>query len=305
MIIILCDEKEPHGRHVAKELKKLKEEYIFLDTREYPNNISIDWEAAEPNKGNITIKNKKIKLSEIKGVYWRNFYDVQYEKFEDGDNTEFLSRMLERERRSALHSLFFGLNINWVNSMNAFELHKKKAYLTNQFAQNGIRVPKTLITNEKEALLRFYEENNKKIIYKPVLGGAFTQRITEHELTEDYLKTLKVSPVQFQECIEGVDIRVYAYKENLYSVRIEADSLDFREDENAKLIPTELPENIKQDCFKMMKIADLKYSGIDIRLSNEGEFVFIEANPAPMFIHAEKVTGFPLTRELINLLINK
>ena len=304
MIIILGYEKESHANRIASYLSKINEEYIFFDTQKYPNDVLLNWEATSTNKGTITINNKKIPLSDIKSVYWRNFSDVKYERFEDGENSEFLSTMLERERRSALHSFFYSLDINWVNSMNAFDLHKKKAYLTNQFQKNGIRVPKTLITNDKEALISFYEENNKSIIYKPVLGGAYTQKITDESLTDEQLSTLKVSPVQFQEFIDGVDIRVYAFKDKLYSAIIEASTIDFREDMDSKLIPVDLPQKVKDDCFKMMKIADLKYSGIDIRLSNKGEYVFIEANPAPMFIHAERVTGFPLTEELINLLVN-
>ena len=304
MIIILGLENEAHANRVATRLAEKGEDYSFLDTRNYPNNILLDWEATEKNKGNIVIGNKKIPLSDIKSVYWRNFTDVKYERFEDGENSEFLSSMLERERRSALHSLFYSLDINWVNSMHAFDLHKKKAFLTSEFKKNGIRVPKTLITNDKDALIRFYEENDKNIIYKPVLGGAYTQKITDKNLTDEELKTLKVSPVQFQEFVDGVDIRVYAFKDTLYSAIIEASTIDFREDMESKLIPVDLPSKVQDDCFKMMKIADLKYSGIDIRLSNKGEYVFIEANPAPMFIHAEKVTGFPLTEELIKLLIN-
>lgn len=304
MIIILGTENEAHAKHVKNALNSKSEDCFILDTRKYPNEMLIDWEATGTNKGYISIDNKKIAFSDIQGVYWRNFSDVKYEVFEDGENTEFLSNMLERERRSALHSLFYSLDINWVNSMNAFELHKKKAYLTNQFKKAGIRVPKTLITNDKEAMIRFYEENNKKVIYKPVLGGAFTQLVDNETLSEKNLSTLKVAPVQFQEFVDGIDIRVYAFKNALYSVRIESSTLDFREDGKSKLIPIELPQSVKDDCYKMMEIADLKYSGIDIRLNKDGEYVFIEANPAPMFIHAENVTGFPITEELIKLLLS-
>ena len=304
MIIILGVENEAHSSRIFNFLKQRKEDCVILDTKNYPNNILIDWDATEHNKGSIVVDNKRISLSDIKSIYWRNFSDVKYERFEDGENSEFLSMMLERERRSALHSLFYSLDINWVNSMHAFDLHKKKAFLTSEFKKNGIRVPRTLITNDKNALIRFYEENDKKIIYKPVLGGAYTQKVTDENLMDDQLATLKVSPVQFQEFVDGVDIRVYAFKDKLYSAIIEASTIDFREDMDSKLIPVDLPQKVKDDCLKMMKIADLKYSGIDIRLSNKGEYVFIEANPAPMFIHAENVTGFPLTEELINLLVN-
>lgn len=305
MILILGTEHEAHANHIKNALKACGEDCVIFDTRLYPNNVLIDWEVLGTNKGAITINNKKIEFSDIQGVYWRNFSDVKYEIFEDGENTEFLSNMLERERRSALHSLFYSLDFNWVNSMNAFELHKKKAYLTSEYHKSGIRVSKTLITNDKDALLRFYEENDKKLIYKPVLGGSYTKVLGDNDLKEENLATLKVAPVQFQEFVDGVDIRVYAFKNSgLYAAKIEAATLDFREDLSSKLIPIELPQNIKDDCFKMMEIADLKYSGIDIRLNTNGEYVFIEANPAPMFIHAQNVTGFPITEELIKLLVS-
>lgn len=304
MIIILGVDYEDHAKHVAKTLKEKGHDYIIFDTRKYPLESSINWIPTDNNKGYVKIDNKKINFSDIQGVYWRNFSDISYQEIEDAENTEFLSRMVERERRSALHSLFYSLDINWVNSMNAFDLHKKKAFLTSQFKKNGIRVPKTLITNDKEGFLKFYEENNKKLIYKPILGGSYTQFVKEEHITEEYLQRLQISPVQFQEFIDGVDIRVYAYGRNIYALQIDSETVDFREDANAKLTPIELPENVKNDCFKMMEIAGLKYSGIDIRLNKEGEYVFLEANPAPMFIYAEKKTGFPLTQELINLLIS-
>ena len=53
-----------------------------------------------------------------------------------------------------------------------------------------------------------------------------------------------------------------------------------------------------------MEILKLKYSGIDIRLNKNGEYVFIEANPAPMFIFIDRITKYPLIDSLIDMLIN-
>ncbi len=302
MIIILGSDKDEHCIHVAKSLEKINEKYIFLDTRDYPQNVLINWRADLYNEGCITINNTKIDFKDIKSVYWRNFYGVKYEKIDDGENTNFLSSMIHRERKSALYSLFHSLDLNWVNSINAFELHKKKAYLTNILNSNNIRVPKTLITNDKDNIIDFFEQNNNEVIVKPVLGGAYTEKIEKDNLTNDRLDLLKVSPVQFQEFIDGIDIRVYAYKNKLFALKIISDTVDFRQDLNAKLIPIELPEIVRNDCFKVMKLLELKYSGIDIRLNKKGEYVFIEANPAPMFIHVENITKFPLTNSLIELL---
>jgi len=47
----------------------------------------------------------------------------------------------------------------------------------------------------------------------------------------------------------------------------------------------------------------LGYSGIDIRRSPEGEYVFLECNPCPMFMHFETVTGYPISDRLVDLLL--
>jgi glutathione synthase/RimK-type ligase-like ATP-grasp enzyme len=43
-------------------------------------------------------------------------------------------------------------------------------------------------------------------------------------------------------------------------------------------------------------------SGIDVRRTSEGEYVFLEANPAPMFMHFERMTGYPVSDRLAKLL---
>ncbi len=302
MIILLGSNTDEHCLHLEKHLKEKNKDCIFLDTREYPENILFNWRSDAVNDGCITINKQKINFKDIQSIYWRNFYGVNYETIEDGENTNFLSSMIHRERKSAIYSLFYSLETNWVNSVNAFELHKKKAYLTYILNSNNIRVPRTLITNDKDGLFDFLKKNNNEIIVKPVLGGAFTEKLTKENLTNERLDLLKISPVQFQEFVDGVDIRVYAYKKDIFAVKIISNTVDFRQDSDSKLIPFELPEKVKNDCFKVMELLDLKYSGIDIRLNKDGEYVFIEANPAPMFIYAEKVTKYPLTQSLINLL---
>ncbi len=47
---------------------------------------------------------------------------------------------------------------------------------------------------------------------------------------------------------------------------------------------------------------DLLWTGIDLRLTPEGDYVFLEANPSPMFLGFERQTGLPLTESLAHLL---
>ncbi len=297
MILVIGSEEEAHSKYMYDILCQKGYDVEYFDSRKYPEEIFINY---TPNTivGSLNINGKEIPLDTVQGVYWRWFYGVPYGNTEDG----YLNNLIYRERNCALISLFQSLECNWVNSYKAIELHKTKIYQLNLMAKNNIRIPKTLITNEKEKLIEFYESNNKSIIYKPVLGGALTEQIKDTDLTDEKLETLKTSPIQLQEFIEGTDVRVYAMGDKIFAAEIRANTIDFRGDDAAEIVPIELPEKIQNDCRKILDILSLSYSGIDIRRNNGGEYIFIEANPAPMFIHFEKQTGYPITDSLVELL---
>lgn len=288
MIIIIGSEEEFHAEYVLESLIDQGHCAKYLDTRNYP---LINW---SPEKENdyIILDNEKIYVNDIQGIYWRWYYGITYGT----------SDIVYKEKLSALESFLSSLESISYNSMQAVELHYKKGLQSKIMQNNGIRIPKTIVTNDKDAVEDFYIKSNKSIIYKPVRGGAFTQKFEEEDLLR--MDSLVNCPAQFQEFVDGVDIRVYAFDSGeIFAGEIIAENVDFRQDENAIINKVELPEKIQQDCLKILKLLGLKYSGIDVRLSKEGEYVFIEANPAPMFYYFEKVTGHPITQTLINNLI--
>ena len=217
MILILGDNNDAHSALVADILKSKKEDFCFLDTRLYPENILIKWNPDENNEGYLKIKNKKINFKDIKSVYWRNFNGIKFERI---NNDAYLTDMIYRERKSALFSLFYSLKTNWCNSVEAFEIHQKKAYALHLMKENNIRIPRTLVTNDKNSIKEFFEQNNGEIIVKPVLGGAYTEKLTKRALTKSRLETLYKVPAKFQEYIDGEDVRVYVYKNGIYALKI-------------------------------------------------------------------------------------
>lgn len=288
MIIIIGSKEDFHSQYVFNKLTTQNIKVKYLDSRKFP---TINW-SPEGEQDYIILDEEKIYIKDITGIYWRWYYGVTFGT----------SDIVYREKTSALESFLCSVEpISW-NSLQAVELHRKKGLQSKIMQDNGIRIPKTIVTNDANALEKFYIENNKNIIYKPVRGGAYTQKLKDEDLLRK--ESLINCPCQLQECIDGIDIRVYAFETGeIYAGEILAQSLDFRADENAKINKHNLPKKIQKDCLKIMKLLGLKYSGIDIRLSNSGEYVFIEANPAPMFVHFENMTGYPITDTLIKNLI--
>ena len=48
---------------------------------------------------------------------------------------------------------------------------------------------------------------------------------------------------------------------------------------------------------------DLLWTGIDYRLTPDRQYVFLEANPSPMFLGFQSATGLPLLESLVDLLV--
>lgn len=303
MILIIGSDEEFHSKHVYDNLCQKGEKVEFLDSRLIPVKTPLIWNPVD-NSGYFLINNNKINFAEIKSIYWRWYYGIQCPITVKGKNSDYIEHIMVKEITSAAEGLFSSIKCKWVNSFNAIQMHKRKPYQLALMAENNIRVPKTIITNNPDAIIQFAEENNFDIIYKPVQGGASTKILQQDDLTAKRLKQLTISPVQFQEKIDGVDIRVYGIENDIMAAEIHANTIDFRSDYNAKIIPVQLPEHVIADCKKIMQLFDYKFTGIDIKTNSQGEYVFIEANPSPMFYHFEKQTGYPITEKLVYTLMN-
>ena len=305
--MILGAPEEAHAVYIQNKIQKRGHSAFLFDTRRFPSQIKLNCLAGNSSASHSspgfledTQNQLKIPLEEIQSVYWRYHYGIQI-PIEITDH--FLAGMAHREIESALGSFFRLLNCRWLNSPEAIAMHVFKPYQTHVMQQLGLRVPQTLISNDPNGVQDFYHQLDGQVIYKPVRGGAHTSKLTKDDLRADRLSELSQAPVQFQEMIEGVDIRVYLIGEETFAAEIRSSTLDFREDANAPIVPVELPLEVQEQCRQAANALMLGYSGIDIRRTPEGEYVFLECNPCPMFMHFENVTGYPISDRLVDFLI--
>jgi glutathione synthase/RimK-type ligase-like ATP-grasp enzyme len=242
----------------------------------------------------------QLSFDRIDSVFWRQLRGVGVPNLNDAMG----KRIAVEDSMSALRSLLQACPARWINSWQAYEFHKEKPLQLRAVKQIGVSIPATLISNDPKQIIEFCQAR-EKVIFKPVYGGAHTQLVTESHLQPERLNLVSnLAPVTLQEYIPGTNIRSYVIANSVYSAEIRSHSLDFREDAKAELMPIELPESVRQQCLAITQTLKLEWTAIDWRLQPTGEWVFLEANPSPMFIHFERQTGFPITRDLVKLLLN-
>lgn len=299
-ILILGNSLDAHAAHLKNALTEAGATVDYFDTQLFPTQLRMSWRP-DTKVGSLALfEEYQLNFQDIHSIFWRNFSGVHVPQLKDS-NQQYVAF---HDSMSTLRSLIQACPCHWVNSWQAYQFHKEKPLQLSKAKEIGVTIPATLISNHSKEITEFVQ-THEKVIFKPVYGGAHTQFLTKEHLEPKRLNlALSLSPVTLQEYIPGTNIRSYVIGESVYSAEIRSHSVDFREDLDAELIPRELPESIQQQCLAIAKAFMLEWTAIDWRCKPNGEYIFLEANPSPMFIHFENQTGFPITEKLVNLLMN-
>lgn len=297
-VLILGSFHDFHAQLVYGSLAERGAAVDYLNLAAFPRQMSV---AHRPGarEGRIRLANDKILgFHDIHSVYWRNFNRPEVPPLPDSDQ----AYIAENDCRSVVETLFEELSCRWVNGWQGYLLHQRKPVALSRVAELGVRIPRTLIGNDPDALRAFVAETGP-CIFKPVQGGAHTRRISEEHLSADNLAKLTIAPITIQEEIPGTNIRVFVAGDRVFCCEVATDAVDFRDDDNPSIHPFPIDGTMAAQCRLIAKTLSLAWTGMDFRVTPDGEWVFLEANPSPMFHGFEKETKLPLLEALTDLLL--
>ncbi len=259
-----------------------------------------------------------VDTSELTGFYLRGIpapYAPALENDETGElelyEDWFIHYMHERERASFYVAWLLSLQargVRLVNGPQAASVLQYKPFQLHALRESGAQVPKTLISNDPAAVRAFHAEVGD-VIYKPIMGGAITQRLDEAAL--ERLPDVTYSPVIFQERIEGDDLRVMLAGDDVVSsvaIRTPSQHLDFRDDPvysqgEAAYEEVTLPPEVVDQCRKAARRCGLLFAGIDIKRAPDGRWVFLELNSSPIYLDVELKLGHRISHAIAELVL--
>jgi glutathione synthase/RimK-type ligase-like ATP-grasp enzyme len=176
----------------------------------------------------------------------------------------------------------------------------------------GLRIPKTVVTNDASEARRFLDELDGPAIFK-TLTGTWWQLTETRRFKKGYsrhLKSLRFAPIIFQELIEAqLDIRAIVIDDAVFAFSIRSEvrgtRYDWRLDPTPAVTSHILPKDLERDLKKLLLQLGLRYGAFDLRLTPMGEYVFLEINPTGEYITFEIRTGQPISRTLAASLLQE
>jgi hypothetical protein len=296
-VLILGGMDDAHACHMLEHLRFGGTDAELFDSRWFPPDLRIAYGPA-PERGSMRLPTGRVLAFEaIRSVYWRCYNTVHAADLPDPEQ----AYIATNDARGMFESVLIRLPARWVNGWRAYQLHQTKPVQLALVAALGVPVPATLLSNDAEAV-REFAARHSRCIFKPVQGGAHTRPLTPAHLDDDNLRNLALAPVTIQEEVPGTNIRVFVAGERVLACEVRTESLDFRDDGDPQIVSHDLPADVAAWCLRAARALELLWTGIDLRLTPQGRYVFLEANPSPMFMGFEARSGLPLTASLAALL---
>ncbi len=296
-ILIFGGLDDLHACHMLDSLRAQGHDVEILDSRWFPTSLGITYDPAT-NQGAFHLPTgRRLSFADIRAVYWRCYNNVHTPDLADPEQ----AYIAANDARGLFESVLLRLRARWVNGFHAYQLHQTKPVQLAMVAALGVAIPATVLSNDAESV-RAFAASHPRCIFKPVQGGAHTRPLTPAHLTEENLQNLACAPVTLQEEVPGTNIRVFVAGERVLACEVRTEALDFRDDTEAVIQRHALPDPIAEQSLRVARTLDLLWTGIDYRLTPEGQYIFLEANPSPMFLGFESRCGLPLTESLAALL---
>lgn len=314
-IVIVTDTFDPHTDMLLIKLREMGHQPVRLHPSQFPTAASVtlaldqqDW------NGVLALPKGTLNLGDIRSIWWRR----PKPHVLDADLSDNERKYAREETERTFAGLWSILDCYWMSFPLFIRRATNKIEQLQRATRLGFRVPRTLVTNDPARALEFYETCGGRMIYKALARATllahakapsvpseteagestmceeaasemlYTTLITSEHL--GLLETVRTAPCQFQELIpKRIELRVTIIGDDLFVCEIhsqedERTSLDWRHYEAP--IPYKkgtLPPEIAEKCFALMKGYSLNYSAMDLILTPEGEYVFLENNPAGQF----------------------
>lgn len=218
------------------------------------------------------------------------------------------------EIRHALEGMLAGCEARWVNPLWTIHIAERKLYQLTVARDNELIIPDTLVSNDGEELLQFAERATNGVICKPLSRSllstdeeelaVYTHRVEPEELRE-WQAELSHCPTLLQEFVEGTDVRVTVIGEDIYTVAVQTEDgahLDWRHRENVlKYSVHELPKQVENKIKGMMETLKIVYGAFDFIVTKDGEWYFLEVNPAGQWAWLEIELDLPMRESFVKL----
>jgi ATP-grasp ribosomal peptide maturase len=289
-VLILTHQFDPTADKVVDELNHRGVSLFRVDTREFPERLSVSAELADGHwSGRLTTAQRCLDLSTVSGIYYRRPTDF-----------EFHPGLSAPERRWASVQARMGLGgllasiAPWLNHPHQIGYSEYKPVQLCTAVACGLRVPRTIVTNDPETARAFVTDVGRAV-YKPFGGSGvcdgdgFRQvfcTVVDSEQCGD--PSISRTMHLFQQWVpKDYEVRLTVVDSRFFAARIDGTSdaaqVDWRSDYSALKYQTmETPDVVRSGVSALLDKLGLRFGALDFVVAPDGQWWFLEFTDRPL-----------------------
>jgi glutathione synthase/RimK-type ligase-like ATP-grasp enzyme len=319
-VLLVTTQVDITADYVVLALERVVARFFRLNTDQFPLQARFTFSLSNDVQSALSWSDDshQVNFDQVRAVWFRRVRTPEFPDYLDRGLASFCSR----EASWFLRGAFLALQPTaWMNYPAALYLAESKLLQLRVARDVGFRVPDTAISNDVQAALKLLDANEGQIVAKPVrMGfidyGDYQTSIYTNLVRADDLRNaadeVRLAPVIFQELIpKRHDVRVTIVGENVFSALIHSQAvpsarIDWRATDTGELVHEahELPDDVAAKCLHLLSHLNLAFGALDLILTPDGEYVFLEVNPSGQWAWLEDRLGFPISDEIAHWLVN-
>jgi glutathione synthase/RimK-type ligase-like ATP-grasp enzyme len=306
MILIISAPEDVHAQAVMRELARQAVQGVrILNFADFPMRMTVNMMLDNNGHSDFDLRfagGPRADLRDVTAVWWR-----RPQGFGVPENVKdpVFRHFAMSEAATAFQGMWQASQALWVNNIVRDAAASHKPWQLALAKKVGLTIPETLITNNPDEARRFWAQHPGQVIYKPFTASYHAWRETRllKPGEEQFAPAVQLAPVIFQRYVPAVaDLRITVIGDRFFAAEAASHEAEYKVDvrmNNDILYKAhQLPAEIERKLLGFMRRLGLEYGAIDMRLTPDGEYVFLEVNPAGQFLYVELATGQPISAAL-------
>ncbi|GAA0388165.1 hypothetical protein GCM10009530_44060 [Microbispora corallina] len=205
---------------------------------------------------------------------------------------------------AALGMLLSEFRGRWVDHPASFWDAQNKIVQLRAAHDLGVRIPRTLVSQSPERVREFCAAHPGavvKAVHGVMRAPVATATVSEELLAGD--ASIRLCPAIYQEFVPGRrHVRAQVFGDRVLAALLESDDLDWRPNLDIPAEEHRLPDRVEDDLRTILRRLNLRMGIFDLKLTDEGEYVWLELNPQGQWLFVEGMTGLPLIEAFCDFL---
>jgi glutathione synthase/RimK-type ligase-like ATP-grasp enzyme len=319
-VLVITNDHDEHADAVIAELDRRAVPVFRFHPEEFPEACSISMDIRDGRiAGEIRKAHQRVAFHDICAAWYRRsrnlFASLPSLNLIQGD----LENFVKVQSSATLTALFGSLQTLWVGQPFKLRRAEVKALQLAEASKAGLQIPATLISNDPEQAAAFVAALGDAdcaikalIATRANVGQADRLPLTTTLPRGHALDSVALAPTIFQPYVEkAYELRCVVMGDKLFAAKLNSQAKEStRKDWRAGDIEEgelehevyDLPERVQAALRRLVRSFEINFASIDLIVTPDGEFVFLDLNPNGQWLWLEEELALPLVASMADVL---